>query len=158
MPQTIYDYSLIIVTIVLVVPKPLLYLWQAVIVRTRSAFIHYFPFLYDEQSFRIRSVRSGGFVVHGVHHDWRRASTYFFQMFRSRTTLLLGPMLYNFNVVIPTPFISGMSLTNIDDKKICHLFKIPNDIYEVVQEGDVKWGSGTAAEINHKGSIASDEI
>lgn len=67
-------------------------------------------------------------------------------------------MLYNFNVVIPTPFISGMSLTNIDDKKICHLFKIPNNIYEVVQEGDVKWGSGTAAEINHKGSIASDEI
>lgn len=51
-----------------------------------------------------------------------------------------------------------MSLTNIDDKKICHLFKIPNNIYEVVQEGDVKWGSGTAAEINHKGSIASDEI
>ena len=51
-----------------------------------------------------------------------------------------------------------MSLTNVDNNEICHLFKLPNDTCEVVSKVNVKRGSATTTKVDYKGTLSSGEI
>ena len=59
---------------------------------------------------------------------------------------------------IPPPFISWVSFTNVDNEKICHIIKLPNNLGEVVHEIDEKWRSGIATEVDNQWPATSGEI
>ena len=59
---------------------------------------------------------------------------------------------------IPTPSIGWVSFADVDEEKICNVFKIPNNFGEVVQEGDEKWRSAIATEVHDQWSTTSREI
>lgn len=59
---------------------------------------------------------------------------------------------------MPPPFIGWMSFADVDNEKICHLFKIPNNLGEVAQESDEKWRSAIASEVDNQWPATSCEI
>ena len=59
---------------------------------------------------------------------------------------------------IPPPFISWVSFADVDNEKICHIFKISNNLAEVVHEIDEKWRSGIAAEVDNQWPATPGEI
>ena len=59
---------------------------------------------------------------------------------------------------IPTPLIGWVSFADVDNDKICNIFKLPNDLCEVVQESDEEWRSAIATEVYDKWPTTSREI
>lgn len=59
---------------------------------------------------------------------------------------------------IPTPLVCWVSLTNIDNNEICHLFKLSNDTREVVPKVYVKRRSAATTKVDYKGTFSSGEI
>lgn len=62
------------------------------------------------------------------------------------------------NTHIPPPFIRWVSLTDVDNDKFCHIFKISNNFGEVIHEIDEKWRSAVAAEVDNQWPATSGKI
>ena len=64
----------------------------------------------------------------------------------------------NHMTYIPSPSVRWMCLADINNKKICHISKVPNNLGKVVLETDEKRRSAAAAKVKNQRPIPFDEV
>ena len=66
---------------------------------------------------------------------------------KSKADRCVSNMTGNSKTHFPKPFVGWMSFADVDNNKVCHLLKLPNDFCKIVHKRNHKRWSGTAAEV-----------